>query len=156
MGDIELLHSLFGEVDVHWILQIPLHRLGFEDFITWDATKHGRYTVRSGYYLQWRHKFGASTSQLALPGQSAINPVWKSLWQMKILSKVKIFIWRALHGSLPLKSILYNIHIGTTGAALFVTKVRRTLIIYYSNVKRHKVFRRAWASLKSLLRRFIC
>jgi hypothetical protein len=34
---------------------------------------------------------------------------------MKIPSKVKIFIWRALHGILPLKSILYNRHIGTTG-----------------------------------------
>jgi hypothetical protein len=34
---------------------------------------------------------------------------------MKIPSKFKIFIWRALHGILPLKSILYNQHIGTTG-----------------------------------------
>jgi hypothetical protein len=112
---MSLLHSLFGEVDVHRILQISLHRQGFDDFIAWDATSHGRYTVRSGYYLQWRHKFGASAAQLTLLGQSAINPVWKSLWQLKIPSKVKIFIWRALHGILPLKSILYNRHIGTTG-----------------------------------------
>jgi ribonuclease HI len=34
---------------------------------------------------------------------------------MKIPSKVKIFMWRALHGILPLKSILYNRHIGSTG-----------------------------------------
>jgi hypothetical protein len=30
-------------------------------------------------------------------------------------SKVKIFIWRALHGILPLKSILANTHVGTSG-----------------------------------------
>jgi hypothetical protein len=45
--DMSLLHSLFGEVDVHRILQIPLHRQGFDDFNAWDATSHGRYTIRS-------------------------------------------------------------------------------------------------------------
>jgi hypothetical protein len=49
--DIDLLNDLFGVVDVHRILQIPLHRHGFDDFIAWSETKHGRYTVRSGYYL---------------------------------------------------------------------------------------------------------
>ena len=37
------------------------------------------------------------------------------LWKLKIPSKVKIFIWRALHGILPLKCILVNRHIGTSG-----------------------------------------
>jgi hypothetical protein len=54
-------------------------------------------------------------ANLSLPGGSANNPVWKILWRMKIPSKVKIFMWWALHGILPLKSILYNRHIGTTG-----------------------------------------
>jgi hypothetical protein len=114
--DAVLLHDLFGAVDVQRILQIPLHRQGFDDFIAWSATTHGRYTVRSGYYLQWQHQFGASANQLALPGSSATNPVWKIIWQMKIPSKVKIFMWHSLHGILPLKSIIiYNHHIGTAG-----------------------------------------
>jgi hypothetical protein len=113
--DIALLNDLFGEVDVHRILQIPLHRHGFDDFIAWSDTNHGRYTVRSGYYLQWHHQFAGTAASLSLPGGSVNNPVWKILWRMKIPSKVKIFMWRALHGILPLKSILYNRHIGTTG-----------------------------------------
>ena len=32
-----------------------------------------------------------------------------------IPTKVKLFIWRALHGIVPLKCILANRHIGTTG-----------------------------------------
>jgi hypothetical protein len=112
--DIDLLNDLFGVVDVHRILQIPLHIHGFDDFIAWSETKHGRYTVRSGYYLQWHHQFAAPAASLSLPGGSASNPVWKILWRMKIPSKVKIFMWRALHGILPLQSILYNHHIGTT------------------------------------------
>jgi hypothetical protein len=78
--DEEVLRSLLSPVDVNRILQIPLHNRGFEDFIAWGFTKHGIYTVRSGYHLQWRHQFGASAGQLALPGSSALNLVWKAMW----------------------------------------------------------------------------
>jgi hypothetical protein len=106
--DEEILQSLMSPVDVYQILQILLHNRGFDDFIAWSYTKHGRYTIRSGYHLQWRHQFDASAGQLALPGSSALNPVWKTLWQLKVPSKVKIFLWRALHGILP------NRHIGNS------------------------------------------
>ena len=102
-------------MDVNRILQIPLNNQSFSDFIAWSGTSHGRYSVRSGYHMQWRHQFGSRADQLALPGSSANNPVWKILWKLKIPSKVKIFIWRALHGITPLKCILINRHIGTSG-----------------------------------------
>ena len=75
--DEDLLHVLFCPIDVHRILQIPLNNNGFADFIAWNHTKHGRYMVRSGYHLQWRYQFGPRAAQLALPGSSAQNPVWK-------------------------------------------------------------------------------
>jgi hypothetical protein len=111
--DEGLLRSIFNDLDVRRILQIPLHSQGFDDFIAWGATTHGRYTVRSGYYLQWRHQLA---TQLALPGSSATNPVWKTLWKMKVPSKVQKIIWRALHGIVPLKCILANRHIGTSAS----------------------------------------
>jgi hypothetical protein len=46
---------------------------------------------------------------------SVTNPVWKTIWKLKIPSKVKKIAWRALHGILPLKSILINRHIGDSG-----------------------------------------
>ena len=51
----------------------------------------------------------------ALPGGSIHNPVWKILWKLKIPSKVKNFVWRALHGILPLKAILANRHVPVSG-----------------------------------------
>jgi hypothetical protein len=113
--DATLLGDLFNPVDVGRILQIPINNQGFDDFVAWSLTLHGRFTVRSAYHAQWRHQFGGSASQLALPGRSAINPVWKIVWKLKIPSKVKKFVWRALHGILPLKSILCNRHIGNSG-----------------------------------------
>ena len=77
------LRDLFCSVDVGWILQIPLNNQGFEDFIAWHYTQHGRYIVRSGYHLQWKHQFGPHAGLLALPGGSVNNLVWKILWKLK-------------------------------------------------------------------------
>jgi hypothetical protein len=117
--DIALLGALFNTVDVNRILQIPIHTQGhtqgFSDFVAWRHTSHGSYTVTSGCHCQWRHQFGASAGQLALPRGSTTNPVWKTIWKLKVASKVKKFVCRALHGILPLKSILINRHIGDSG-----------------------------------------
>ena len=113
--DEELLREHLNAIDVSRILQIPINTHGFDDFISWHYTKHGRYTVWSGYHLQWNSQFGPSGGQLAAPDGSATNPVWKVIWKLKAQSKVKNFIWRTLHGILPLKCILANRHIGTTG-----------------------------------------
>jgi hypothetical protein len=121
-------------------MQIPLNTQGFCDLIAWGLTKHGFYSVRSAYHMQWRHKFGPHAGQLALPESSITNPVWKVLWKLLIPGKVKIFIWRALHGILPLKSILINRHIGTLGSARFATKGRRTLCIFFLSVTRPKIY----------------
>jgi hypothetical protein len=112
----DLLRNLFGDVDVWRILQIPLNNQGFPDFVAWHFTNHGRYTVQSGYHLQWRHQFGPRAAQLSLPGRSSLNPIWKTIWKLKIPGKVTIFIWRALHGIILVKCILAIRHIGTSGA----------------------------------------
>jgi hypothetical protein len=90
--DVKLLETLFLPVDVQHILEIPLNKQGFDDFIAWHYNKNGKYSVRSGYHLQWKHAFGSRAGQLALPGSSATNPVSKVLWQLKIPSTCKIFV----------------------------------------------------------------
>jgi hypothetical protein len=90
--DVKLLETLFLPVDVQRILEIPLNNQGFDDFIAWHYNKNGKYSVRSGYHLQWKHAFGSRAGQLALPGSSATNPVSKVLWQLKIPSTCKIFV----------------------------------------------------------------
>jgi hypothetical protein len=41
--DLDLLSSLFMDVDVGRILEIPLHNQGFDDFIAWNFNKNGHY-----------------------------------------------------------------------------------------------------------------
>jgi hypothetical protein len=44
-------------------------------------------------------------------GSAQINPVWEIMWSLNIPSKVKIFLWKALHGVLPGLAILARRHI---------------------------------------------
>jgi hypothetical protein len=97
--DETLLSEWFNLVDAGRILQIPIHNQGFNDFVAWNLTLHGRFTVRSAYYVQWRHQFGASAGQSTLPGRSTINHVWKTAWKLEIPSKVKTMFGEFFMGS---------------------------------------------------------
>jgi hypothetical protein len=71
--------------------------------------------VRSSYHIEWRHQYNGQTCRDLVQGTALDNPIWKILWKLDVPAKVKFFCWRALHGILPLKSILVNRHIGTSG-----------------------------------------
>jgi hypothetical protein len=44
-------------------------------------------------------------------GSAKINDVWGKLWRLKIPAKIKIFCWKAIHGTLPCRAILVDRHI---------------------------------------------
>ena len=44
-------------------------------------------------------------------GATLINPVWKEVWKLCIPGKVRIFLWKVLHGVLPCHGVLANRHI---------------------------------------------
>jgi ribonuclease HI len=38
-------------------------------------------------------------------------PIWKIVWGLKVPSKIKIHIWRSLHGAIPCNGVLANRHV---------------------------------------------
>ena len=105
--------DIFHPLDVERILQIPLSESMIEDFIAWHLTKTYTFSVRSAYYAQWEHSFGHQRSRSDGQGSSTNNPVWEILWKLHVPAKVEIFIWKALHGTVPALAILANRHIKT-------------------------------------------
>ncbi|EPS59181.1 hypothetical protein M569_15629, partial [Genlisea aurea] len=83
---------------------IPLPQNTYPDRLIWHFTKHGEYTVKSGYYIL---KGGADMSR---PSSSNVNPnhilFWKVLWKMKLPARVLSFGWRFARDILPVKANL--------------------------------------------------
>ena len=109
-----MIREIFNPVDADRILKIPLNVNMTEDFIAWHLSKSCCFTVRSAYYAQWWHSFGRKVNRGDGQGNSECNPVWDILWKLKVPAKVKIFAWKALHGTVPGLAVLAGRHIKTS------------------------------------------
>lgn len=99
-------HLIAPDVDI--VLNIPLSSRVQEDFWAWHYDKRGIFSVRSAYRMitaikaqreDWvEHRSGHSNS-------SADKKSWTFLWKVKIPSKIRVFVWRLAHTSLPTGSV---------------------------------------------------
>jgi hypothetical protein len=103
----DLINQIFFPVDVVAILKIPL-RTSSEDCLAWEPEKHGLYSVKSAYKLLFT---GRQQESGDIQASSSGDPVWRKLWKIEVPPKVRVFWWRVLHGFLPTKHTLYNMHI---------------------------------------------
>jgi hypothetical protein len=59
---------------------IPLSSHLTDDFVAWHKTKNHIFSVRSAYYTEWDHQFGAQTRRGDGQGASRLNAVWQNTW----------------------------------------------------------------------------
>jgi hypothetical protein len=101
----EVLKANFIPYDIEGILKIPLSDWCHPDRLIWHETNNGKYTIRSAYCVLLKEKW------LSNPGSSRKwepGPIWKKIWSLRVPVKVKIFVWRACHDSLPKKMGLFQ------------------------------------------------
>lgn len=88
------------------ILCIKPSLLGAEDKLIWLGTKSGLYTTKSGYLSAVKEQEEQEQAQHN-PG-----PQWyKTVWNLKVAPKVKMFVWKALKKALPVGEILRERHL---------------------------------------------
>lgn len=92
-----LLNEFFTERDVNLIRTIPI-RQAENDSWYWKGEKLGKYTVKSAYNMLHEERF--------INGLSNNSGFWRTIWNLKIPQKTKIFMWRALTNLLPSKDQL--------------------------------------------------
>ena len=89
-GDV--VRSLFLPFEARTILNIPLSHNLPEDQIIWVGNKKGEFSVKSACYIVVRvldtMEEGESSSG------DPRSPLWKKLWHLNILPKVRIFAWK--------------------------------------------------------------
>ena len=98
----------------HWVCTRNI-----EDFWAWYPEKKGNFTVSSAYkFLQqtkmqreeWLEGQGGSSSS------DRDEKSWSMLWKIKVPSKIRIFLWRLAHHSLPTTDILNERNMSTRDA----------------------------------------
>ena len=99
----ELIDRTFYDFEASTIKSIPLCQSLQEDVLIWPFNPGGVYSVKSGY------RFLQDSSLARQPSSSTPNPLqqlWKKLWSLDVLNKVKHLLWRACKDSLPTKANL--------------------------------------------------
>ncbi|KAF7802804.1 putative MULE transposase domain-containing protein [Senna tora] len=99
------LGALFDEKICHRILSIPIDvDLGGDRWI-WDFDRSGQYTVKMGYRNAVLESWGQLNLGLDID-EEATTRFWKRLWKLPIISRYKVFLWRACRGILPTVELL--------------------------------------------------
>ncbi|KAK6152513.1 hypothetical protein DH2020_015148 [Rehmannia glutinosa] len=101
--DTEKINQIFEREDADDILALHLSIRLPADKRIWVHTKSGDFSVRSCYYLI---KSTLSNSDTAKPSTSFKNTAWRRMWELRLLPRIKHFLWRACTDTLPTKSNL--------------------------------------------------
>ena len=96
---VDRVQRFFLPFEAESILNIPLSYSLPEDSIMWMGNKRGVFTIKSAYYVA-----------LPLVQKSEVGDcsysycrtrLWKTMWQLKLPAKIRIFSWKACMDELP-------------------------------------------------------
>ncbi|KAI5320563.1 hypothetical protein L3X38_040271 [Prunus dulcis] len=104
------LDSIRGFIDwktVRAIMATPIGGSNLSDKIIWPWTSNGTYSVKSGYHSlhSANRMFYSGSSHFSV---SVPDLVWKSLWKIRTLPKIRHFLWRTVANALPTKLNLFR------------------------------------------------
>jgi len=103
--DEQLVTDTFWPEDANVILTIPTD-VETTDWPAWHFDCTGNFSVKSAYKLavQFRDwELGEDASSSMVAGMINNEFSWHKIWQLKFPNKVKMFIWRLAHNSLPVR-----------------------------------------------------
>ncbi|KAL0804916.1 hypothetical protein Bca101_097407 [Brassica carinata] len=109
LWNIPKLNDLFYPQDIAIISKIkPV--INSEDFYCWNHTRSGEYSVRSGYWFAEKsaNKEAYATATV-LP---SLNGIKDYIWSLDTAPKIKMFLWKAVSGALPVTDNLKKIMFG--------------------------------------------
>jgi len=119
--DQQKLQEYFYPMDAEVISSIPLTTRRQEDFWAWHYERTGVFSVRSAYRLLILKKENNTAWLEEKSGQSDVHAnekEWSAIWQLKVPSKIRLFLWRLARHSIPTADVLHRRHMIEQAACL--------------------------------------
>ncbi|GLT48804.1 hypothetical protein SLA2020_224030 [Shorea laevis] len=96
------LQQVFSSDTIEKITHIPLSRQCRHDRLIWQHATNGRFTVKSPYRYAWDAVYGLNFNDF----NDLMKLVWKAVWLMDTLPKIKHFLWKFIWEILPTRVAL--------------------------------------------------
>jgi hypothetical protein len=155
----DIVTATFLPFEADIILKIPLSQYSYDDTLIWGGTKNGAYAVRSGYHLLLHESHSAEPGP---SNTSLLTNVWNTIWSLKVPPKVRHFLWRASHESLPTRQNLHRRHILDDPVCITCNSEPETIIhilwlcstsqnVWQSVLWSHKLTRDTYSDFQELL-----
>jgi hypothetical protein len=108
--NFQALQTHFIPMDIETIRSIPLGTVSHDDIWAWHFEKNGIFSVRSAYRMLVNTEKIREAWLEGRASSSANNDhkSWSSLWKIKVPAKIRVFLWRLSHQSLPTGTILHR------------------------------------------------
>ena len=113
----EKVRTVFLPADANIILRIQLCTRHVRDFWAWGEDDKGEFSIASVYRFLLKTKLQQEALLEQAGGRSnmtAEEKAWTSLWSLKVPSKLKVFLWRLCHESIPTLDVLHHRNMTTT------------------------------------------
>lgn len=95
-----LIDFCFYLPEAQYIKSLPLCSTPQPDILIWPNEKLGHYSVKSGYKALTELSLSDSVRTEQPKAQKTF---WRSIWKLKVLGKIKHFMWKSCTNSLPIK-----------------------------------------------------
>lgn len=103
----DLLNVMVVPEDIPRIMSIRVSRTGRHDCYSWDYTKSGLYTVKSGYSIARKLRTTNHSTMVSEPSTIRLK---KSIWKIKAPRKLKHIFWQSTAGYLATAEQLRERH----------------------------------------------
>lgn len=110
----ELIQNIFPKSFKDQILSTHIQGRYGEDSSSWEFTKTGHYTVKSGYWVQ--QNIVKPDQMHELVDQPSLDGLFQKIWKMNTSPKVHHFLWKCLRDSLPAAANMRSRHIAKDGS----------------------------------------
>lgn len=90
----DLIDAIFLPFEADMIKPIPIPHFNMEDKIIWTESFRGLFSVKSAYHLEFSRRLDSNQNVGdSSNGAMTSSSEWTGLWSLKLLPKIKMFMW---------------------------------------------------------------